>query len=386
MNFCKFYILLLFLIIYNEASAQRMPVVNAERQLNERLDSLRNTMLSILKNDDRYQVSIKHDLSNTMKIAAREDTILAESMKLIRAYKGKIADTLLQRHEVRSVGLCQKIKYRNLRIYLGGADTAAYADIKNAILPSFEKQFLYDDTVLIKSAGFLDFLLEKERVFSILNDGNVDPLHSYVHIRETYKEPLRSALVSKLLLSFYAKADLKEWTSLAKDALTYMESSNDRSAVEAKLNQNGLGKPAFGFILPDTNGNAVKLSDLKGKVVVIDFWFTGCSACKILAKSLKLVAATYSDNPNVVFVSISVDSNREKWIQSVRSGVYTGNETINLYTEGKGSKHPIIDFYGFSGYPNLLVIDKQSKLAAIPPRPETPESFRTFVALIDELL
>jgi peroxiredoxin len=49
----------------------------------------------------------------------------------------------------------------------------------------------------------------------------------------------------------------------------------------ADLKEPGVRTDAPGFSLPDANGKIVRLSDLKGKVVLLDFWATWCAGCKV---------------------------------------------------------------------------------------------------------
>jgi cytochrome c biogenesis protein CcmG/thiol:disulfide interchange protein DsbE len=49
----------------------------------------------------------------------------------------------------------------------------------------------------------------------------------------------------------------------------------------AELQKPAVRKPASGFSLPGRDGKAVKLSSLKGKVVLLDFWATWCTGCKV---------------------------------------------------------------------------------------------------------
>lgn len=119
---------------------------------------------------------------------------------------------------------------------------------------------------------------------------------------------------------------------------------------------------AYNFSLPDTNGEIVHLNDFKGKLVFLDFWFTGCGACKIYARTLSEVHEAFKDNPEVVFMTISIDKEPKKWKKSVEGGQYTSTEAVNLYTEGKGSAHPLIEHYDVKGYPHPIIIDQKGTI------------------------
>ena len=70
--------------------------------------------------------------------------------------------------------------------------------------------------------------------------------------------------------------------------------------------QAGGDKPAS-LTLKDMHGSKVKLSDLRGKIVVLNFWATWCGPCNAEMPMLVKAAAAYSGK-NVVFIGASVDA------------------------------------------------------------------------------
>ena len=64
------------------------------------------------------------------------------------------------------------------------------------------------------------------------------------------------------------------------------------------------GTPAPEFVLSDINGNAVKMSQFRGKTVVLIFWASWCPDCRAEVPALKELQAKTDPN-KVVFVSIS---------------------------------------------------------------------------------
>jgi thiol-disulfide isomerase/thioredoxin len=59
-------------------------------------------------------------------------------------------------------------------------------------------------------------------------------------------------------------------------------------------------------------GPSVSDADLRGKLVVVDFFATWCGPCRAALPQLAKLRAKYRDNPNVVFVSLSDESEKDK--------------------------------------------------------------------------
>ncbi|WP_160139617.1 TlpA family protein disulfide reductase [Chryseobacterium sp. c4a] len=119
------------------------------------------------------------------------------------------------------------------------------------------------------------------------------------------------------------------------------------------------------FTLTDTSGNEVPLSQFKGNVLVLDFWFTGCGACAIAYKILDPIIKGFEGQP-VKLISISRDSKLHLWLKSIHGGLYTDPKHINLSGGKQGDSHPLFRYLQVSGYPTIIIIDKNGKIIGSP--------------------
>jgi thiol-disulfide isomerase/thioredoxin len=86
--------------------------------------------------------------------------------------------------------------------------------------------------------------------------------------------------------------------------------------------------PAFEYRSLD--GTVHRLSELKGKVVVIDFWGTWCPGCVEEMPTLQRLYEVYRSNPNVAFVIVSQNDTPEK----IKAFVEKNHLTIPIYYIG----------------------------------------------------
>lgn len=128
------------------------------------------------------------------------------------------------------------------------------------------------------------------------------------------------------------------------------------------------GALAFNFQLPDSSGQIRRMEDFTGKVILLDFWYTGCPGCAEAAPYIRQIKKIIG-NPDFLTISISIDKNKEKWLKSVFEEKYSDLGSINLFTATEGEDHPMIRHYGINTYPTFILIDRVGKLCRIPKDP-----------------
>ena len=110
----------------------------------------------------------------------------------------------------------------------------------------------------------------------------------------------------------------------------------------------------------DSTGKEVRLSDFRGKVVLVDYWFDKCTYCRQNHMDVdRPLLKKYKDRP---FVILGV--NTDKDVETMRRSEKEQEMTWPSIWVGSNVKD-MGDFPG-SGYPTLLLIDHKGRLAASP--------------------
>lgn len=112
---------------------------------------------------------------------------------------------------------------------------------------------------------------------------------------------------------------------------------------------------ASDFSLKDMNGKTVRLSDYKGKVVLLEFWATWCPPCRASVPGLEKLHKEYKDK-GVVLLAVSMDEGGD---EEVRSYI---RESGITYTVLKGTEEVAVQ-YQVRSIPLLLVLNKEGKIS-----------------------
>ncbi|MGB4773629.1 MAG: TlpA disulfide reductase family protein [Daejeonella sp.] len=123
-----------------------------------------------------------------------------------------------------------------------------------------------------------------------------------------------------------------------------------RSAELKALNNLFLNKPVPDFSYTDINGNKGSAKSLKGKIIVMNFWFTQCAPCVMEIPDLNKLVEKYKEK-DVVFISFALD--KPDVIKEFFS------EHPFDYTAVADSRELAMDTFKVSSFPTHLIVNKE---------------------------
>jgi thiol-disulfide isomerase/thioredoxin len=140
----------------------------------------------------------------------------------------------------------------------------------------------------------------------------------------------------------------------------------------------GLSAPDFS--LRDINGNIWRLSDLKGSVVLVNFWASWCVSCKTEMPSLQGLYERKKDNPLFKLVTVLYRDDPMVASEYLEQNGY--NFPLLIDTDGNASMD-----YGLTGVPETFIVDKTGilrKKIIGPADFESPEAIAYLKGIINE--
>ena len=289
-------------------------------------------VLSIAVNDKLKPVdTVRLDAKNSFKITLKhkEPTlyVLQTTARdgamcyLMLEPKDKVTVNLAYIPDRRAFFITSCKGSRNVELYRQFNDylLAANSQELQAQLPDRIEQLLLANKRILMSAFLVTFF-----------DNNFD---SYVPL---YME-VRDALVKDYPENFYVKR-LSE--RLSGVVLPGMEAPE--------------------IAMPDPEGVERKLSDLRGQVVLIDFWASWCGPCRRENPNVVRLYEKYHDQGFEIY-SVSLDKDREAWLKAIRDDHLSWPNHVselNYWTSSGGKT------YGIRAVPSTVLVDREGKVVA----------------------
>jgi thiol-disulfide isomerase/thioredoxin len=322
-----------------------------------------------------------HREKNGQRIMLVSDSILEKKLEILDEFKNQLSLTAYQIIKADIIGDVYNSSLSSIcgdqfSGVLSGTLTAAEMKEKKQLFDAFIANSStkgVPEKMLSLSGNYTEFLVKKAQInLAFQHVGNNFGIKElYTYLRNNYTGEIREKLLVYCLMArdVYEDMAADEFTALLDDAVKLVKAEWLKEPVLKLRNARGKGAVAFDFTLPaDSSNNQVKLSDLRGKVLLVDAWAYQCTACNFFARIFhERIYSQLRNNPDFKVVSIMLDpSNKEGYMRRLRNEggtTYTYPDYINLFG-GKGVEvgRNMASHYAINSWPFVFLIDKKGRI------------------------
>jgi peroxiredoxin len=174
----------------------------------------------------------------------------------------------------------------------------------------------------------------------------------------------KSLLMSAFLVTYFENA-FEQYAPLYKELRDALIGTYPKSDFVLHLDQRVrsvvmVGMEAPDIVMADSTGKARRLSDLRGKVVLIDFWASWCRPCRMENPNVVRLYGKYHDKGFEIF-SVSLDKDYNSWVKAIETdNLSWPNHVSDLkYWSSAAGR-----LYGISSIPSTVLVDREGKVVA----------------------
>ncbi len=283
------------------------------------------------------------------------------------------AQKLLEARDLKGTGNFKKMEQGRIR-YSYASPLITYpvgnrfVSPESEFVPSEEyydaiREYFVEDEVFADVDQYREFMVEAAHIL----DGENRNLTGYYpkivaemrYIADNCRNTkVRETLIHHLAAPYvdiYGVEDIQDLLNVYRTYVTDPVMTAEFQKKYDKWNRTKPGKPSPDFSASDIDGKVYSLKDFKGKYVYIDIWATWCRPCREELPYMKGLVEEFGGK-NIVFLGLSIDQNKAKWEEKVRSGELSG---VQLYL-GTGSGFQ--NDYMIKGIPRFILLDRDGRV------------------------
>jgi peroxiredoxin len=238
------------------------------------------------------------------------------------------------------LGEMQREKYNkermldSLRTMPGSEQVSAEVDNQRKQLVANLKNFTGEAVAKTQSPAFALFVIATYQGMSNNPNFRMEP----------YDSEGLLGLFESLVVKFPARADI----------------AGIRNTVSSQIVRPlWIGKEAPEIEMPDTKGKNVKLSSLRGKYVLVDFWASWCGPCRMENPNVVEAFHKYK-NKNFTILGVSLDAKKDAWEKAIADDKLAWQHISDL----KRWESSVVPLYKISGIPFNVLLNPEGKVIA----------------------
>lgn len=233
-----------------------------------------------------------------------------------------------------------------------------YADI-------LYRQKKYDEALsylLKKKQGGRNFDTTEKQTYINLLIALGRNLEAFLTLNDQIKEGLGSTSDLTRFKELYIKLN---GSDSGLNELLLIARKKQTEVLKQKLAKEIITVPAPIFTTKDVDGNTVSLGDLKGKIVIVDFWATWCGPCKKSFPAMQMAVNKYKNDENVKFLFIHTWEKEDNPTVAAINYLKENNYNFQLVMDLKDpvtKTNNIVTSYKVTGIPTKFLIDGEGNI------------------------
>ena len=171
-------------------------------------------------------------------------------------------------------------------------------------------------------------------------------------LEQFVKDGKSTAKIKEILKNAYVKNNKSE--AGFDNYITALEKESYLKMIE-ELKKSMLSETAPSFALLDLDGNKVNINDLKGKVVVVDFWATWCGPCKASFPGMQKLVSKYKSDEKVKFIFVDTWEREIDKEKNAADFIKANKYSFHVLMD---NENKVVEQFKVEGIPTKFVIDK----------------------------